>query len=118
MLEDELHSLYNAITMAHELRYLRFEIKILKDIMSRHSIPLPPDTQQQAPSFAEVTFINNDGHHQLLQVKMPSDENRSYEPRTQIPPTGQDLHAPSSPRDETCFSKGVISQMGVDFVLS
>ncbi|ODM17686.1 hypothetical protein SI65_06474 [Aspergillus cristatus] len=129
MLEDELHSLYNAITMAHELRDLRFENKILRDIMSRHSIPVPPDIRQQAPSFAEVTFINNAGHHQLLQVKLPGDENGSYERRTQVPPTSQDIHVPSSPRagpakpsnekrDETCFSKGVISQMGVDFVLS
>lgn len=98
MLEDELHRLYNAITMAQELRDVRFENKILRDIMSRHSIPVPADICPQTPSFAEVTFINNGGHHQLLQVKLPSDDNRSYEARTQIPPTSQDKHVPSSPR--------------------
>jgi hypothetical protein len=71
MLEDELHRLYHLITMDEELQNLRFENEILRDIMVRHSIPLPPGVRLQEASRAEVTFTNHGGHDQHLQVKLP-----------------------------------------------
>lgn len=71
MLEDELHRLYYLITIDEELQNLRFENEILRDIMVRHSIPLPPGLKLQEASWAEVMFTNHGGHDQQLQVKLP-----------------------------------------------
>jgi hypothetical protein len=70
-LEDELHRLYNLITTEEELQNLRFENDVLRDIMLRHSIPLPPDIPSKDTSWAEVKFTNYGGHDQCLQVKLP-----------------------------------------------
>ncbi|KAJ5168832.1 uncharacterized protein N7482_004426 [Penicillium canariense] len=137
MLEDELHRLYDLFTTDDELQNLHFENEILREIMARHSIPIPPGIPLQEPSLAEVTFISNGGHHQCLQVKLPD---YAQWPSQPIPPNdnfpGLDTHAivdssslPSQStapqkqslemRDQTNYPKGVnLAQIGVDFVLS
>lgn len=71
VLEDELHRLYHLISVDGELQKLRFENEILRDIMARHSMPLPPGVRLQEASWAEVIFTNRGGHDQQLQVKFP-----------------------------------------------
>lgn len=71
-LEDELYRLYHLITTEEELKNLRFENEILREIMIRHSIPLPPDMPLKEALWVEVTFTNNGGQDQCLQVKLPN----------------------------------------------
>lgn len=85
MLEDELYRLYHLITMEEELQTLRVENGILRDIMVRHSIPLPLNVPLQEPSWAEVTFTSNGGHDCHLQVKLPD---------YQFSPVAQEDHSP------------------------
>ncbi|KAF3389464.1 hypothetical protein F1880_003622 [Penicillium rolfsii] len=127
-LEDELHRLYRLITVDEELAHLRLENEILRDIMVRHSIPLPPGSRLQAASWAEVIFINHGGHDQHLQVKMPE-----YQSSADYLPAFDDITDPSLPSmqsnvssgepsemsNTTNFPSGInLAQMGVDFVLS
>ncbi|GES61444.1 hypothetical protein SI65_06474 [Aspergillus terreus] len=129
-LEDELHRLYDSQANADELRVLRYENEILRDILARHSIPVPVGISPPKPSLAEVTFTSNGGHHQLLQVKMPENEHGSDHPTAPPSCANPDEHTPSdmhsqfgqSSSSRTEFSEARngpnIVQMGVDFVLS
>ncbi|KAJ6164929.1 hypothetical protein N7470_003601 [Penicillium chermesinum] len=89
-LEDELHRLYGLLAEADELQGLRYENEVLRDIMIRHSIPLPVGMKPQRPSLAEVTFFTDDGHHQFLQVKMPEYDHGSSHTASQ--PCANDMN--------------------------
>jgi hypothetical protein len=100
MLEDELYQLYAGLTKAEELRSLQFENEVLKDIMARHSIPLPHDSLPRKPALAEVTILGESSSHQHLQVKMPEYEYQPYHlashhcPPSAEEDTVQDSHFP------------------------
>ncbi|KAJ5808444.1 hypothetical protein N7474_009713 [Penicillium riverlandense] len=128
MLEDELYQLYARLTKAEEVRSLQFENEVLKDIMARHSIPLPPDLLPRKSALAEVTIFGESSSHQHLQVKMP--EYQPYHVASQYCPSSAEedkvqnsqfpldelpeyLQRPSYHPDNRKFA-----QMGVDFVLS
>ncbi|KAJ5239300.1 hypothetical protein N7468_003919 [Penicillium chermesinum] len=134
-LEDELHRLYGLLAEADELQGLRYENEVLRDIMIRHSIPLPVGMKPQRPSLAEVTFFTDDGHHQFLQVKMPEYDHGSSHTASQPCANGHelaypDMHAPLGRLGNPQLQMGQASdessyahtpnfiQMGVDFVLS
>jgi hypothetical protein len=74
LLEDELHRLYSLLTQADELRGLQHENEILKDIMIRHSIPLPPNILSHRTGMAEVIIIGDTDSQQYLQVRLPDYE--------------------------------------------
>ncbi|CEO60906.1 hypothetical protein PMG11_05374 [Penicillium brasilianum] len=125
-LEDELYRLYNLITTEEELQNLRSENDILRDIMLRHSKPLPPDIPSKDTSWAEVRFTNNGGHDQRLQVKLPDQR-----PAPQVDNCAGPSTEPSSIQsncastevsgisDSTYHDSGLnIAQLGIDFVLS
>ncbi|KAJ5380897.1 uncharacterized protein N7496_003325 [Penicillium cataractarum] len=125
-LEDELYRLYHLITTEEELRNLRFENEILREIMIRHSIPLPTDMPVKETSWVEVTFTNNGGQDQRLQVKLPNQWPAPQEDYSAGPNTGSQSIQPSDPStelsgisDPTYYSSGInIAQLGIDFVLS
>lgn len=110
-LEDELYRLYNLITTEEELQNLRSENDILRDIMLRHSIPLPPDIPSKDTSWAEVTFTNNGGQDQRLQVKLPDQRPTPHVDNCAGPST-----EPSSIQSN-CASTGV-SGIRYDLVLA
>lgn len=104
MLEDEVHQLYGLLTKADELRDLRHENEVLKDICARHSIALPPGIPSPKPPVAEVTVVGDHGPQQSLQVKIapygPAALGHSFadmdSDRPPMPYTGQSLYSPSN----------------------
>lgn len=100
MLEDELHQLYGLITNKEQLQELYHENQILRDIISRNSISLPPSFVQSESALARVTIIGDNSTDQYLQVQLPNEIDQLFCPPYETPITAAQTYQP--PPDEEC----------------
>ncbi|OJJ43663.1 hypothetical protein ASPZODRAFT_909954 [Penicilliopsis zonata CBS 506.65] len=107
-LEDELHDLYNFISLTEELKEQAAENAFLRDLLVAHSIPFPAGVPAVRKGYlAEVQVVGKDAC-QCLKVTMPDLE----------PWSSSDTAGVGQTQDQPHPHRLHRTQVGVDFVLS